>query len=149
MRWLMIQCSALMMVHNDYVLDPYDPWRSRMDFWKSRMGVVFQLILFLCFQPLSKYVQVGTILLSGGEYPPRGEPWTLFWTKIGLGIQWSYSQVLKVPGSALIFRFLVFGFWFLNFLHIIWHYLHISTVLLSLLREINTNELVIHYLPQR
>ena len=39
----------------------------------------------------------------------------LVWAKIGLRIQWSYSQVLKVPGSALLFRFLVFGFWVSQF----------------------------------
>ena len=29
----------------------------------------------------------------------------LVWAKIGFGIQWWWSQVLKVPGSALILAF--------------------------------------------
>ena len=47
-----------------------------------------------------------------GRVAPRGEPWTFFWAKIGFRIQWTWSQVLKVPGSGLIFGFLVFHFQF-------------------------------------
>ena len=40
-----------------------------------------------------------------GRVAPRGEPWTFFWAKIQFRIQWSWSQVLKVPGTALILGF--------------------------------------------
>ena len=33
-----------------------------------------------------------------------------FWAKIGSGIQWWYSGSLKVPGTPLDFRILVWGF---------------------------------------
>ena len=39
-----------------------------------------------------------------GEYSPRGTL-DLFWAKIGFRIQWSWSQVLKVPGTPLILGF--------------------------------------------
>ena len=44
----------------------------------------------------------------------RGEPWPLFLAKIGFRIQWWWSEVLEMPGSALILTFLVcvFGFWY-------------------------------------
>ena len=40
----------------------------------------------------------------------RGEPWPLILVKIGFGIQWWWSEVLEMPGSALISTFLVFDF---------------------------------------
>ena len=43
--WLFKTHSGFMIVHND-VLDLYDLWRSRMDFWKPRMELNCDFLTF-------------------------------------------------------------------------------------------------------